>query len=144
LRLILREFIEIDLIAQRGQIVHAREQPALGGFDARVRRWRSRGRLGDDRRLLEWLLGLRRRRRWWRRLHHQLHDSFGQRVGVHDLLVPRQKGHEHRDDRERDGEIAQNGAKAPFHFLGRRPRQIIAPVIRREGGGGGALGGICG
>ena len=28
-RLILREFIQIDLIPQRGQIVHAREQTAL-------------------------------------------------------------------------------------------------------------------
>ena len=45
LRLILREFVQIDLIAQRGQIVHVREQTALRGLDPRVHRLHGR-RLG--------------------------------------------------------------------------------------------------
>ena len=44
LLLILRELVQIDLIAQRREIVEIREQAALGGLDARIHRLRRRRR----------------------------------------------------------------------------------------------------
>ncbi len=45
------------------------------------------------------------------------------------------KRQDYRDNCEHDAEIAQNGAEAPLHFLRRRPRQFIAPVVRSQSGG---------
>ena len=70
------------LIAQRREIVEAREQSALRRLDARIHRLRHAA--WGHRRLLDRLLRLRRRRRRRRRrrLHDQLHHSLRQRIGV--------------------------------------------------------------